>query len=85
MPETSGTLRSDSWTLMVKCVHFKSLKNKKTITRNHLQDEKQQKYDQKTIKCWLLKCMEESARKGLRARLGENRHVQNWFYFFKWI
>ena len=32
VPNTSGTLR---------------LKNKKTITRNHLQDEKQQKYDDK--------------------------------------
>ena len=49
---------------MKKCVPFSKFEKQENNIFLPLQDEKQQKYDEKKIKCWLLKCRKKSARKG---------------------
>ena len=64
VPDTSGTLRSDDWTLMVKCVPFSKIEKQENNYFLPFARWKTTKIWWKKIKCWLLKCRKKSARKG---------------------
>ena len=64
VPDTSETLRSDDWTLMVKCVPFSKFEKQENNNFLTFARWKTTKIWWKKIKCWLLKCRKKSARKG---------------------
>ena len=72
VPDTSGTLRSDDWTLMVKCVPFSKFEKQENNNFLPFATWKNNKNMMKKIKCWLLKCRKKSARKG---SLNRSEHI----------